>query len=75
MSRTKEVKIEVASIVAQKLRKARGNRSRTKVAADLDISYQTLSAYEKGYCVPSDKVKVKLAEYYGLTVQELFFDQ
>jgi len=30
--------------------------------------------YELGYRVPRDEIKMKLADYYGVTVQSLFFD-
>ena len=57
----------------KKLRELRGNKSQAEVAKDLMISGSALSAYETGERIPRDDVKVRIAEYYGLTVQEIFF--
>ena len=64
-----------ADIIAQKLRKLRGTRTREKVAAALHISVSALAMYENGSRIPRDEIKVALARYYGTTVGELFFDQ
>lgn len=60
--------------VAEKLVKARGNRSRENVANAVGISVSAISMYENGSRVPRDEIKVKLAKYLGVTVQYLFFD-
>lgn len=62
-------------IIAQRLKKIRKERNipREQAAKDLDISYSALSAYEIGQRIPRDYIKVKLAEYYGTTVQAIFF--
>lgn len=60
--------------IAEKLLKARGNKKRADVAKDIGISLSAISMYETGARVPRDEVKVKLAEYYGVSVQELFFN-
>ena len=60
--------------IGQRLRKLRGGRTRTSVARDLGIAYSALCKYESGERVPEDAVKVKLADYYDTTVQEIFFE-
>lgn len=60
--------------IGQRLRKLRSGRTRTSVARDLGIAYSALCKYESGERVPEDAVKVKLADYYGTTVQEIFFE-
>lgn len=64
-----------ATEIGQRLRKLREDRGQTMtfVARQLGISYSTLCAYEYGIHVPRDKVKVKIANYYGVTVGELFY--
>jgi len=57
----------------EKLIKARGMESRKSVAAAIGISLSALQMYETGKRRPSDNVKVKLAEHYRTTVQDLFF--
>lgn len=59
--------------MAERLVAARGKRSREDVAAAVGISISAIGMYEIGARVPRDEIKVKLADYYGLSVQELFF--
>ncbi len=57
-----------------RLIKLRGEKSQTEVAKALGISDSALSMYERGARIPRDSVKVKIAKYYGKTVQSIFFD-
>lgn len=60
--------------ISAKLIKLRGNLSREKVCSDVGISFSALQSYETGVRIPKDEIKVKLAKYYGVTVQSIFFD-
>ena len=60
--------------IAKKLAALRGERSQEKVARDLGISVSALSMYEQGNRIPRDEIKIKIAEYYGQTVQSIFFE-
>ncbi|MGE9882089.1 helix-turn-helix transcriptional regulator [Blautia obeum] len=51
----------------------RGNKTQEKVANDLGIAVSTLGMYETEKRVPRDSIKIKLANYYHTTVQEIFF--
>lgn len=55
-----------------KLRKKKGF-SRQKVADDLGISLSAVQMYENGERVPRDSIKMALADYYGTSVQRIFF--
>lgn len=57
----------------EKLRELRGNRSQETVARELNITKSSYSMYERNERVPRDEVKVRIAKYYGKTVQEIFF--
>lgn len=59
--------------VAERLIRARGSRRREEVAAAVGVSLSAIAMYENGERVPRDEVKVRLAEYYNTSVQELFF--
>jgi DNA-binding XRE family transcriptional regulator len=61
--------------VAERLVAARGNRKREEVAAAVGVSLSAIAMYESGGRVPRDETKIKLADYYHTTVQELFFNQ
>ncbi|MFJ7665560.1 helix-turn-helix transcriptional regulator [Lysinibacillus sp. NPDC097195] len=51
----------------------RGDKTRTEVALDLDITRQMLGAIERGDRTPSLNLAKKIADYYGKTVDEIFF--
>lgn len=58
-----------------KLRALRGDKTQKKVAEDLGITKSALAMYERDERVPRDEIKVRIAEYYGETVQFLFFSE
>ncbi len=60
-------------IMAEKLRKLRGNRSRQEVADACGISVSALAMYEAGERVPRDEIKIKLAGYYNRSINYIFF--
>lgn len=54
--------------------KSRGNRTQTEVANSVGISQKHLSKLELGQRTPSMKVAIKLAAFYGSTIENLFPD-
>ena len=56
-----------------KLRELRGDRTQAKVAEDLKITKSSLAMYERDQRIPRDEIKVRIANYYGETVQSIFF--
>ena len=50
----------------------RGERSQEEVAKALGISVSALSMYEQGNRIPRDEVKIRMAEYYGISIEALF---
>ncbi len=59
--------------MAKKLIELRGDKSREQVAVDLDISYSAVVSYEMGDRVPRDEVKIRIANYYNVGVEDIFF--
>jgi transcriptional regulator with XRE-family HTH domain len=59
--------------IAQRLLKLRGTTPRRQVATACNIKLTALANYESGLRIPRDDVKVRLAAYYGVTVESLFF--
>lgn len=57
----------------KRLRELRGIRTRSGVSRQTGIPYSTLQSYEDGTREPTGPAKEKLAEYYGVTVEEIFF--
>lgn len=60
--------------IAKRLLKLRGDKSREEVANGLNISVSALQMYENGQRVPKDEIKIRISNYYSLTVQEIFFN-
>ena len=60
--------------IGRRLAKLRGTEPRENVAFAVGVSLSAMSMYENGERVPRDSIKVKLAEFYNKTVQEIFFD-
>lgn len=60
---------------ARRLREARGEVPRKKVCESIGISLSALMMYENGERVPRDSIKIKLAQYYGKGIEELFYCQ
>lgn len=56
----------------EQLIKLRGERSQEEVAKALGISVSALSMYEQGNRIPRDEIKVKMAEYYDISIESLF---
>jgi len=62
-------------LVGERLRALRQKKRKTttEVADACGISQSALTMYENGERVPRDEVKMRLANYYGRTVQTIFF--
>ena len=63
----------VAKEVGKKLVALRGKKSQQEVAEAAGITQAALSMCERGERIPRDAVKIKLANYYGRTVGDIFF--
>lgn len=59
----------------ERLRRLRGMTPMREVIDGLGISQSALSMYEHGNRNPSDKVKIRLAQYYGVSVESIFWPE
>lgn len=62
-------------VIGSRLRLLRGGRCREEVAMAVGVTASAITNYETGMRIPSDDIKVKLANYFGRSVQEIFFDE
>ena len=53
----------------------RGQKTQAEVAKDLGITVSALSMYENNNRIPRDEIKIKIANYYKKSVEEIFFTQ
>lgn len=61
--------------IGKKLAALRGPRTMEEVALAVGISRSALGMYEIGSRVPRDEVKIRLAKYYAVSVEHLFFEE
>lgn len=61
--------------IGSRLLKLRGKISREKLASDIGVSVSAIAMYENGERIPRDDIKIKLANFYKRSVQEIFFDK
>lgn len=59
----------------EQLKKLRGEISQDEIAKQLGITKSSWSMYERGERVPRDEIKIRIANFFGKTVQEIFFGQ
>ena len=59
---------------SEKLIALRGSKTQSEVAEGVGITVSALSNYEQGIRIPRDSLKKKIADYYGKTVDYIFFD-
>ncbi|MEI7667453.1 MAG: helix-turn-helix transcriptional regulator [Erysipelotrichaceae bacterium] len=59
--------------IGMRLMALRGTKTREEVGYFTKITCKSLESYERGYRMPVDAAKVKLARYYGVTVDSIFY--
>lgn len=59
--------------IGRRLRELRGDRPQKEVADAVGVTPMSISYYESGQKVPGDDVKIALAEFFGKTVEQIFF--
>lgn len=59
--------------IAEKLVQLRGEKSRAEVAKAVGVSISAMTMYENGERIPRDEIKVKLARYYGASLEAIFY--
>lgn len=61
--------------VGARIKALRTNSGMTQeeLANTLGISRQAVCNYETGDCIPSDRIKMKMATIFGASVQSIFF--
>lgn len=64
-----------AKEIGERLTKLRGDMPRNSVAKTVGVSVSAIAMYENGERIPRDGIKIKLAEFYARSVQEIFFDK
>lgn len=61
--------------IGKRLKALRGCKTLQKVSDDTGLGVSALAMYEIGKRMPRDEAKIVLADYYGMTIDALFFAQ
>ena len=61
------------ALIATRLKALRGSRTQKDVAGYIGVGQSTYAMYETGERVPSDGVKMRIAQLYRRSVQSIFF--
>ena len=56
------------------LRKLRGDKTQDEIARNIGITKSAWAMYEREERVPRDEVKVQIANYFKMSVQDIFFN-
>lgn len=59
--------------VGEILKELRGSRSKNDVATAIGVSVSSYVKYERNERHPNDETKVRIANYFGQTVESIFF--
>ena len=61
--------------IGNKLKALRSEKgiSSEEFAKRVGISTSAVGMYENGYRIPRDQIKIRIAEFYGVTVESLFY--
>ncbi len=59
----------------EQLKMLRGSMSQEEISKKIGITKSSWAMYERGERVPRDEVKIKIANYFKKSVQEIFFGQ
>lgn len=62
-----------SKVIGARLRNLRGKKKAEEVSKAVGISNSALCMYERGERIPRDEVKVRLAQYYGQSIEALFY--
>lgn len=62
-----------AKRIGAKLKELRGSRSQKEIAEAVNVTDMAISLYESGDRIPRDEVKIALAEYFGVSVESIFY--
>lgn len=61
--------------VGEKLKELRGDKSQETIANEIGITKSSWAMYERGERTPRDEIKIRIANYFNESVQEIFFGQ
>ncbi len=55
------------------LKELRGSRTQKEIADGIGVAVSTWAMYESGKRTPRDELKITIANFFGTTVQDIFY--
>ena len=68
-------KVVEAREIGRRLIAIRGDIPRDELANAIGVSISAVSMYENGERIPRHDIKIRIANFFGRSVQEIFFDK
>lgn len=59
--------------IGRRLANLRGGQTQSEVAKEIGVCVSAINNYENGVRIPRDDIKIRLAKYFGVTVESIFF--
>lgn len=59
--------------LGRRLKALRGNKTLEEVGNALNVTKTAVSSWENGKRIPSDDMKIKIANYFSVPLYDLFF--
>ncbi len=60
-------------VIGNRLKDLRGTKTQLEIADAIGVTKMAISQYESGDRIPRDEIKIKLANYFDKSVEEIFF--
>ena len=64
-----------SKVIGKRLRELRGENTLEYVANGIGVTSMAVSLWERGERVPNDVLKAKLANFFSVSVDDIFFTQ
>ena len=58
--------------IGKKLRELRGGRTQDEISKKLGITKSSYAMYERDKRIPRDEVKIRISNFFNISVQDLF---
>lgn len=60
-------------VIGKRLKALRGTKTLEEVGNDLNVTAMAVSLWERGERIPNDDLKIKISNYFGVPLVDIFF--
>lgn len=62
-----------AIIIGKKLRELRGSMTQSELSRNIGVTTSAIGMYECGIRIPRDDIKIRFADFFGKSVEDIFY--